>query len=201
MGIATGTVGPDDIRSSGIMQTTDGNKIAMAVLGTVTFVLLTSFTGELLFAEKPAAKAGYALPMPEVAAPVAAAAAPAAEPIAVRLAAADKGRGEAGFRQCVACHVNAKDASSAGKQGPTMWNVVDRAKASVAGFDYSNTLKAMGGRSETWNFEALDKFIENPRGYAAGTKMSFAGVSNPKARADLIAYLAALADNPVALPK
>ncbi|MGL4240467.1 MAG: c-type cytochrome [Beijerinckiaceae bacterium] len=184
------------------MQTTDGNKIAMAVLGTLTFVLLTSFGGELLFAEKKSAKAGYELPMGEGAtAAASSAAAPQAEPIAVRLAAADKAKGEAGFRACVACHVNTKDGSSAGKQGPTLWNAVDRAKASVAGFDYSNTLKAMGGKGEKWSFEALDKFIESPRGYVAGTKMSFAGVGNPKARADLIAYMASIADSPVALPK
>jgi cytochrome c len=184
------------------MQTTDGNKIAMAVLGTMTFVLLTSFGGELLFTEKRTAKAGYELPMPEGAATAAASAsAPAAEPIATRLASADKAKGEAGFRACAACHVNSKDGSNAGKQGPTLWNVVERPKAAVAGFDYSNTLKAMGGKSEKWTFEALDKFIESPRAYVAGTKMSFAGVSNPKARADLVAYLASIADSPVALPK
>jgi cytochrome c len=183
------------------MQTTDGNKIAMAVLGTLTFVMMTSFVGELLFAEKKSAKAGYELPMPEVAVAAAAPAAPAADPIAVRLAAADLGRGEAGFRQCVACHVNSKDGSSAGKQGPTMWNLVDRQKATIAGFAYSNGMAGQGAKGEKWNFESLDKFIENPRGYTPGTKMSFAGISNPRARADLIAYLASLADSPVALPK
>jgi cytochrome c len=183
------------------MQTTNGNMIAMAVLGTLTFTLLTSFAGELLFTEKKGAKAGYELPMPEAAAPVAAAAGPAAEPIAVRLAAADKAKGENGFKACVACHVNSKDGSSAGKQGPTLWNIVDKAKGAHAGFAYSNTLAAMAGKGEKWTFEALDKFIESPRGYVAGTKMSFAGIGNPKARADLIAYLASIADSPVALPK
>jgi cytochrome c len=183
------------------MHTTDGNKIAMAVLGTVTFVLLTSFGGELLFTEKKAAKAGYELPMPEAAVAAVAPAGPAAEPIAVRLAASDKARGEAGFRQCVACHVNTKDGSNAGKQGPSLWNVVERVKAAAPGFAYSGTLAAMGAKSEKWTFEALDKFIESPRGYAPGTKMAFAGVSNPKARADLVAYLASIADSPVALPK
>jgi cytochrome c len=183
------------------MQTTNGNMIAMAVLGTLTFTMLTSFAGELLFAEPKAAKAGYELPMPEAAAPAAAASAPAAEPIEARLAAADKSRGETGFRACVACHVNTKDGSSAGKQGPTLWNVVDKQKAATPGFAYSNTLAAMGQKGEKWTFEALDKFIESPRGYVPGTKMSFAGVGNPKARADLIAYLASIADTPVPLPK
>jgi cytochrome c len=183
------------------MQTTNGNMIAMAVLGSLTFVMLTSFAGELMFTEKKSAKAGYELPMPEAAATVAAAAGPAAEPIAVRLAASDKAKGETGFKQCAACHVNSKDGSSAGKQGPSLWNIVERAKASVGGFAYSNGLTAMGSKGDKWNFEALDKFIESPRTYVAGTKMAYAGLSNPKARADLIAYLSALADSPVALPK
>jgi cytochrome c len=184
------------------MQTTDGNKIAMAALGTLTFVMMTSFVGELLFVEKKTAKAGYELPMPEPAVAAAAApAGPAAEPIAVRLAASDKARGENGFKQCVACHVNTKDGSSAGKQGPTMWNLVDRQKATIAGFAYSNGMAGQGQKGEKWTFENLDKFIESPRAYTPGTKMSFAGISNPKARADLIAYLTSLADSPVALPK
>jgi cytochrome c len=183
------------------MQTTNGNMIAMAVLGTLTFVMFTSFAGEVLFTEKRGAKAGYELPMPEPAVAVAAVAGPAVEPIAVRLAAADKGRGETGFKQCAACHVNAKEASSAGKQGPTLWNVVERAKASISGFGYSANLAAAGGKGEKWSFDSLDKFIENPRGYVAGTKVSFAGISNPKARADLVAYLANLSDSPAPLPK
>jgi cytochrome c len=189
------------IRRPGTMQTTNGNKYAMAALGSLTFVLLTSFAGELLFAEKKAAKAGYELPMPEGTAVAAAASAPAAEPIAVRLAAADKAKGENGFKACVACHVNSKDGSSAGKQGPTMWNIVERAKGTISGFAYSNALAAQGGKGEKWSFESLDKFLESPKGYVPGTKMSFAGIGNPKARADLIAYLASIADSPVALPK
>jgi cytochrome c len=183
------------------MQTTNGNKYAMAALGSLTFVLLTSFAGELLFAEKKSAKAGYELPMPEGAVAAATTAAPAAEPIAVRLAASDKAKGENGFKACVACHVNSKDGSSAGKQGPTMWNIVDRAKGAVAGFAYSNNMAAQGGKGEKWSFESLDKFLENPKGYVPGTKMSFAGIGNAKARADVIAYLASIADSPVALPK
>jgi cytochrome c len=184
------------------MQTTNGNMIAMAVLGTLTFTMLTSFAGELLFAEGKAVKAGYELPMPEGAATAASGpAAAAAEPIAVRLAAADKGRGENVFRACVACHVNTKDGSSAGKQGPTLWNIVDKPKAGTAGFAYSAALAAQGAKGEKWSFESLDKFIESPKGYVPNTKMAFGGIGNAKQRADLVAYLAAIADNPVALPK
>lgn len=40
-----------------------------------------------------------------------------------------------------------------------------------------------------WTEEVLFKYLENPRGYVPGTKMSFVGLKNPQDRADVIAYL------------
>jgi cytochrome c len=177
------------------------NKIAGAVLGTLTFVMLVSFGGELIFNEKPAAKAGYELPMPAGTA-VAAAAAPAAvaaEPIAVRLASADAAKGENTFKQCATCHT--PDKGGPNKVGPNMWNVLGRLKGQVAGFAYSNALKTVAAKGEKWDFETVDKFVENPKGYIAGTSMSFAGIANPRTRADLIAYLNKLNDSPLPVPK
>ena len=51
------------------------------------------------------------------------------------------------------------------------------------------------------DLEELDKFLTNPRGYIPGTAMTFAGISNPQQRADVIDYLHTLSDNPVPLPK
>jgi cytochrome c len=182
------------------MDSFELNKIAGAVLGTLTFVMLTSFGGELLFAEKKAAKPGYDLPVGAGAAVAASApAAAAAEPIAVRLASADKAKGEATFRQCSTCHTPEK--GGANKVGPNMWGVLGRAKGQVAGFGYSAALKAVAAKGEKWDFETIDKFVESPKGYIAGTSMSYAGISNPKTRADLIAYLNTLSDAPLALPK
>ncbi len=178
------------------------NKIAGAVFGTLTFVMLLSFAGELIFSEKQAAKAGYDLPMPAGTA-VASAAAPAAaaaavEPIAVRLASADPAKGETVFKQCATCHT--PDKGGANKVGPNMWNVLGRLKGQVAGFNYSNALKAVAAKGEKWDFETIDKFLESPKGYIAGTSMSFAGIANPRTRADLIAYLNKLNDSPLPLP-
>ncbi len=181
------------------MDSFELNKIAGAVLGTLTFVMLVSFGGELLFAEKKTAKAGYELPMPAVVEAASAVAAVAAEPIAIRLAAADKAKGENTFKQCAACHT--PDKGGANKVGPNMWGVVERAKGQVAGFGYSAALKAVAAKGEKWDFTALDKFLESPKGYITGTSMSYAGISNPKTRADLIAYLNVLSDSPVAIPK
>ncbi len=181
------------------MDSFELNKVAGAVLGSLTFLMLTSFGGELLFTEKKAAKPGYDLPMPAGAAVAASAPAVAAEPIAVRLASADKAKGEATFKQCAACHT--PDKGGANKVGPNMWGVLGRAKGQVAGFGYSAALKAVSAKGEKWDFETIDKFVESPKGYIAGTSMSYAGLSNPKTRADLIAYLNTLSDSPLALPK
>ena len=70
-------------------------------------------------------------------------------------------------------------------------------KATHAGFNYSATLTSMEGN---WTYENLDGFIENPRGYAPGTNMSFAGLRSEEDRADLLAYLQTLSDNPVPFP-
>jgi cytochrome c len=181
------------------MDSFEINKIAGAVLGTLTFVLLGGFAGELLFAEKKTAKAGYELAMPaDTAAPVAAAAVDVV-PIAVRLASADATKGETAFKQCLACHAPGKDGKNG--TGPKMWNVVERAKGKADGYDYSNALKAVAAKGDKWDFAALDSFIENPKAYLAGTKMAYGGLANAKTRADLIAYLASLADSPIALPK
>jgi cytochrome c len=75
--------------------------------------------------------------------------------------------------------------------------VVDRAKASEAGFGYSDALKAKGGK---WTFEDLDAFITSPKTFVAGTKMGFGGEPDAGKRADIIVYLRSLSDAPVPLP-
>ena len=76
--------------------------------------------------------------------------------------------------------------------------MVGRPVASVSDFSYSAPLKAKGG---TWTFDALNKWLTNPRGDVPGTLMTFAGIPNEKQRADVIAYLNSLSDNPQPLPK
>lgn len=180
------------------MSSFEINKIAGAILGVLTFTMLTSFAGELIFAEKKAKVAGYALPGIESASAAPTAAAPAAEPIAKRLATADATKGQSTFRQCTACHTPEK--GGANKVGPNLWGVLDRAKGAVTGFGYSAALKTIAGKGEKWGYAELDKFLENPKGYMPGTSMSYGGIANPATRADMVAYLRSLADTPAALP-
>ncbi len=103
---------------------------------------------------------------------------------ATLLASADAGAGEKVFGKCASCHkLNGEDGT-----GPHLNGVVDRAKASVAGYGYSDTLVAMAG--DAWTPDNLNGFLENPKGYAPGTAMGFAGLGKAEDRANLIAYLA-----------
>ena len=52
-----------------------------------------------------------------------------------------------------------------------------------------------------WDYEALNHFLLNPKAYAPGTKMNFAGIKKPEDRANLIAWLRTQADEPVPLPE
>ncbi|THD83829.1 cytochrome c family protein [Aliigemmobacter aestuarii] len=104
--------------------------------------------------------------------------------VAAVLAAGDAAAGEKVFAKCKACHkVDGNDGT-----GPHLNGVVNRAKASSAGFGYSDALAAMSG--DTWTPENLYAFLENPKGYAPGNKMSFAGLPKSEDRANLIAWLA-----------
>jgi cytochrome c len=99
-------------------------------------------------------------------------------------AAADAAAGEKVFAKCKSCHkLDGADAT-----GPHLNGVVDRPKASAAGFAYSEALAAL--TADAWSVENLNGFLENPKGYLPGTKMSFAGLPKVEDRANLIAYLA-----------
>ena len=134
-----------------------------------------------------------------VAAPVAGAVpAPAgSQPIAALLAKADVDAGQKSTAQlgCVACH----SFNEGGKNGlgPNLYNVVGHPQAAHEGFVYSAALKAKGG---AWDYENLSAWLAKPATYAPGTKMSFAGIADPQARANVIAYLRSLSPQPAPMP-
>ena len=117
-------------------------------------------------------------------------------PIAPLLAKADPAEGakEMG-KVCSVCH----DWTQGGpaKVGPNLYNVVGGPHAHMAGFNYSDGLKAIKG---PWTFEELNAWLRNPRDVVPGTRMSFAGLDNDQERADVIDYLHTLSPNPEPLP-
>ncbi len=126
--------------------------------------------------------------------------APAETPIDTLLASASSEHGAQIAKQCQACH-NFQEGQGA-KVGPDLYGVVDRPIASVSGFNYTDALKGaaqkLGGK---WSFDALNKWLTKPSAVAPGTAMTFAGLTNEKQRANVIAYLDTLSQQPVPLPK
>ncbi len=173
------------------------NKIAGAVLGTCLLGMGLKLVGEAVYEPGPPAKPGYALPDAKPAEAVAGGdKAPAAVPIAVRLASADPKRGETAAKVCGACH-NFQEGAGA-KVGPALYGVVDRPKGKQSGFDYSAGMKGKGGE---WTYADLDQFLTKPSAYVPGTKMGYAGEEDAGKRADIISWLRTLAKDPAPLPQ
>ena len=119
----------------------------------------------------------------------------AAKPIEFYLASADPAKGEQVFKKCAACHNADKGGPNA--LGPNLWGAVGKPHGHVPGFAYSDALKKVPG---TWDWKALDAWLANPKKYAPGTKMTFAGLGNPEDRANIIAFLNAHSDAPLPMP-
>lgn len=181
------------------MDSFEFNKIAGALLAALLMVVgLNILVGDIIFAVHKPEKPGFEVAVASAPAKAAAPAAAAVEPIGVRLAAADAAKGQAATKQCASCHSFEKGGTA--KVGPNLYDIVERKKGSFAGFKYSAGMTERGGKGEGWTYDDLDTFLTNPKGFVSGTTMSFAGVSDPVQRANIIAYLRAQADAPKALP-
>jgi cytochrome c len=179
------------------METTNLNKYALAVLGSLLATMALGVISSAIFAAHKPIKPGYDLPVPKEEASAAGAPKEAPEePLPVLLAHADAAKGQSDTKACQACHNFEKGAGP--KVGPPLWGVVDRPMASIPGFAYSDALKAMG---KTWTYEEIFKFIKEPKADVAGTKMAYPGEKDPAKRADILAYLQTLSDAPVPFPK
>ena len=179
------------------MHAEDMNRIALVGFGSILFAMLVVAFSNLVFAPGRPAVPGYALPTGTSApAPAAAAAAAPEEPLPALLAKADAKKGAQDAKICATCHNFDKGAGP--KIGPPLFGVVGRPIASIAGFAYSDSLKAVGG---DWTYEALNKMITNPKSEASGTKMAYPGEADAHKRADILAYLQTLSDSPVPFPQ
>jgi len=127
-------------------------------------------------------KHGYVVPMPP--------------PISAMLKSADPLKGKTLFlKGCANCHDAAADMRI--RVGPPLWGIVGSPKASNAKFKYSPSLMKAGGN---WDYEELNGFIADPRRVIPGLLMAAKGYQDLEDRADLIAYLRTLSDNPESLP-
>lgn len=107
------------------------------------------------------------------------------------LASADPAAGEKLFAKCTACHtINQGGANGIGPNlYGTMGEPIGKGKG---GFAFSSALSGHGGN---WDFANMNDWLASPKAFAPGTKMSFAGLSKPEDRANIIAYLNAQGSN------
>lgn len=184
------------------MKGFEGNKIFAAILVALILYVASGIVSETVFHgphghhADTVARAYPVMESQPVAAETKTEAPKGPEPIAALLASADVAAGQALTKKCSACH--SFEEGGPNKVGPDLWDIVGRAKASAPGYTYSAALKAMA--AESWDYEKLNAFLYNPKGYAPGTKMGFAGLPNANDRANMIVYLRSLSKAPQPLP-
>jgi cytochrome c len=172
------------------------NKIAGATIASTIALLGLSIGTDMAFTPHLPEKPGYIV---EGVVEEVADAGPAAEadkPIEFYLASASAEKGEAVFKKCAACH-NAAQGGANGI-GPNLYGIVGAPHASRAGFSYSDALSAMKG--QPWSWTELSNWLANPKDYASGNKMSFAGLKKPDERAAVMLWLNSQSANPLPIP-
>lgn len=180
------------------MNSFELNKIFGAILGTLVFVMGVGFLAEAIYKPIENRGASYDLPEPQVA-DAGGAVVEEVVPISVLMQTASVEAGARLINRCQSCHDYSP--ANANRTGPGIYDIVGQELAHHEGFAYSDILVSMGAAGEIWDYENLDAFLASPRAYAPGTKMTFAGLSNPQDRANLIAFLRSLSDNPYPLPE
>jgi cytochrome c len=180
------------------MDSFEWNKIIGAVLGTVIFIFVVRLVAEHVYEPEHPEKPGYIVEGVVETPAGGGAAAPVEEPMpdwGTVLASADLGNGKSLEGRCAQCHDITKGGPN--KIGPNLFGVVERPRATHAGFAYSSAMKSRPGN---WTYDELFKFLKSPAIDIPGTKMSFAGIRSAQDRIDLIAYLRTLSDSPAAIP-
>lgn len=114
------------------------------------------------------------------------------EEFKVMLRTASVEQGEMIFmRKCSSCHDH-KKIGGHGK-GPHLWNVLGRQAGTSPGFYFS---KAMSGSGHRWSLANINYYLTNTERAVPGRIMEFRGIRQDEVRADLLAFLRTLNDNP-----
>jgi len=166
------------------MDTMTSTKILGGFCGAFLIFLLGKWAAEVIYHTDGDGQQAYVIDTGEAEGGPA----PEGPDFAEVLASADPAKGERVYGKCRACHKVEPDANGT---GPTLYGIVGRPVDAIDGFSYSGALEAV---VDVWTPEHLNGFLENPKGYAPGTKMSFAGLKKVEDRADLIAWLDSLDD-------
>lgn len=112
----------------------------------------------------------------------------------------DPAKGEAVFKQCMACHRIGPDAKNL--IGPVLTNVIGRQAGTAADYNYSPLNKAAGENGLVWNEDLINQYLPDPNAFLkkfltdkgkadlanGSTKMTYK-LANEQQRADVIAYV------------
>ncbi|SDD10091.1 c-type cytochrome [Ruegeria marina] len=111
----------------------------------------------------------------------------------------DPERGAEVFQVCAECHQVGKGAEHG--TGPHLNGIFDRKVAQFEDFEYSAGIIRARRAGMVWDLEHLDAYLTNPKTLVSGTNMEFAGLSDPKDRGDVLAYLRQFSANPQNIPE
>jgi cytochrome c len=182
------------------MSSFEWNKIIGAVLASMILAMVSGIVASNLVKPTIPAKPVYVVAGTEqpAAGQAAAPAQTGPEPIEPLLAKADANAGKDQAKKCAICHTF--DKGGPNRIGPNLYNVIGEPIAEDRnGYQFSEALSKHKG--EKWTPDALNHWLSNPQSFAKGTKMTFAGLPKVKDRADVVAYLNSLSDNPKPLGK
>ena len=98
--------------------------------------------------------------------------------------AGDLENGRRAFARCRSCHTITPGGPN--MTGPNLYGVFGREAGADAKFSYSHAMRTAGF---TWDADKLDHWLQNPRTFLPGNKMTFPGLPDPNDRRDVIAFL------------
>ena len=105
------------------------------------------------------------------------------------------------FKPCASCHEIGSGAKH--RVGPHLDNLFGRKAGGLEDFRYSAGMRAAGEAGLVWTPEALSEYLERPRDFIKGNRMSFRGMPDAAEREALVSWIVtatqeAPAEDPVA---
>jgi cytochrome c len=104
--------------------------------------------------------------------------------VQVQAAEGDPSRGQRAYRACIACHSLEPNRNMTGPSLAELWN---RQAGGLPSFKrYSPALRSSG---VIWEDRTLDEWLRDPQAFIPGNHMTFPGLKDLQARADLLTFL------------
>ena len=179
-----------------IMKNLESNKIIASILLSGLIAMLCSFLTDIFY--KPdysQEKRGYEVVIEDTQAASSKGNTPEEIDMSKIMLLADLNKGKSLSKKCTSCH--SFNQGGPNKIGPNLWNIMNSDIASKSNYNYSKALASLEGN---WNYDAMYQFINKPKKYAPGTKMSFGGLKKQKDIASMIVFLRSNSENPLPLP-